>query len=108
MKEQLETTVPAVAAELVRLVESVSDPATKAAFSRAHRALFQQPGGKPPKNDRKLLQEVDDLMAAGLAKSEHDAITKVAGTIAVDGRSLRAVMERLRRKRRKKSTHENV
>lgn len=108
MKEILATSVPAVAAELVRLVECASDPATKAAFSRAHRALFQQPGGRRPTNDRKLLQEVDDLIAAGVAKSEHDAITKVAGTVAIDVQSLRAVMERLRRKRRKKSTHENV
>jgi hypothetical protein len=96
-----------IAALLDRLAEESGDVATKAAFRRASRALFQQPGGRRPTNDRKLLQEVDNLIAAGVAKSEHNAITKVAGTVAVDCRSLRNIMERLRRKRRK-STHANV
>jgi hypothetical protein len=54
-------TVPSVAAELACLAELSPDPATKAAFRRASRALFQQPCGRRPRNDRKLLQEIDSL-----------------------------------------------
>lgn len=99
-----QSSVSAVAAELVRLADRSSDPATRAAFLRAHRALFQQCGGRRPRNDQKLLRDVADLMDAGLAKSEHDAIRKVAGTVALDERSFMATIERLRRKLRKKLT----
>lgn len=99
--------VTAVAAELDRLAECSANRAAKAAFRRASRALFQQHPGRRPKNDRRLLDEVDALLAAGLARSEHDALQRVAATIATDHRSLRSIVERLRRRRRK-SIHENV
>jgi hypothetical protein len=94
--------VTAVAAELERLAECSPNPATRAAFLRASRALFQQqPSGRRPMDDRKLLRDIDDLLAAGIAKSEHDALHRVAMTVVTDERPLRAMIERLRRKRRK-------
>ncbi|BBC00201.1 hypothetical protein BE61_56570 [Bradyrhizobium elkanii USDA 61] len=99
--QSFEPTVPAVAAELERLADCSPDPAAKAAFLRASRALFQQHPGRRPKNDRRLLDEVENLLAAGLARSEHDALQRVAATIATDHRSLRSIVERLRRRRRK-------
>ena len=103
-------TVPAIAADLARRAEMSSDPTIKAALGRACRALFQQPGGRRPMNDVALLQEVESLLISGLAKSENDAIAKVAATISADARALKANTERLRRKRRKaqKSSHDNI
>jgi hypothetical protein len=104
MSEVVCNPISVIAAELDRLARSPLDPAIKAAFLRASRALFQQRGGRRPRNDRKLLHDVANLIDAGLVKSERDALTKVAGTVAFDQRSLKATVERLRRKRRKKHT----
>jgi hypothetical protein len=93
--------VAAVAIELERLAECSLNPSASAAFRRASRALFQQPAGRRPKNDRRLLQDARHLLEMGLAKSENDALAKVAGTIATDHQSLKSIIERLRRKRRK-------
>lgn len=60
--------VGAVADDLTRLADRAADPSTKAAFRRASRALFQQPGGRRPINDRRLLEDIEDLIAAGVAK----------------------------------------
>jgi hypothetical protein len=90
-----------VAMDLERLANSPLPPEVRAAFSRAHRALFQQSAGRPPTNDRRLLRDAEHLLVMGLAKSENDALAKVAGTIATDQRSLMTIIERLRRKRRK-------
>lgn len=102
-KEQASITVPAVAADLQRMADNACDPNIKAALLRASRALFQQPGGRRPTNDRRRLQDAQHLLAMGLAKSENDALAKVAGTIATDYQSLKTIIERLRRKRRKSS-----
>jgi hypothetical protein len=85
------------------MADNSCDPNIKAALLRASRALFQQPGGRRPTNDRRLLQDAQHLLAMGLAKSENDALAKVAGTIATDHQSLKTIIERLRRKRRKSS-----
>ena len=95
--------VAIVAIDLQRLSESSLPPDTRAAFRRAVRALFQQSAGRRPTNDRRLLQDVEQLLSMGLAKSENDALVKVASTIATDYQSLRTMVERLRRKRRKSS-----
>lgn len=95
--------VAIVAIDLQRLSESSLPPDTRAAFRRALRALFQQSAGRRPTNDRRLLQDAEHLLAMGLAKSENDALAKVAGTIATDYQSLKTTIERLRRKRRKSS-----
>lgn len=99
--------VAMMAGELQRLSKAQLGPMAKAAFGRAHRALYQQSAGRRPTNDRRLLQDAEQLLAMGLAKSENDALAKVAGTIATDQRSLMTTIERLRRKRRK-SSHEII
>jgi hypothetical protein len=99
--------VTAVAAELERLAECSPNPAARAAFRRASRALYQQPSGRPPTNDRKLLRDIDDLLAAGHVKSVHDAIAQVAATVETTERALKTTVERLRRKR-KQPTREIV
>ncbi|MBB4257293.1 hypothetical protein [Bradyrhizobium sp. CIR3A] len=103
-------TVPALDADLARRADLSSDPTFKAALARARRALFQQPRGRRPMDDRALLQEVESILNSGLAKSENDALAKVAATVSVDARSLKANTERLRRKLRtaQKSSHENI
>jgi hypothetical protein len=95
--------VACIAVELERLSESSLPADARAAFRRAARALYQQPAGRHPTNDRKLLRDAAQLLAMGLAKSENDALAKVAGTIATDYQSLKTTIERLRRKRRKSS-----
>lgn len=95
--------VAIVAIDLQRLSESSLPPATRAAFRRALRALYQQSAGRHPTNDRKLLRDAEALLAMGLAKSENDALARVAATIATDFQSLKTTIERLRRKRRKSS-----
>lgn len=95
--------VACIAIELQRLSESSLPAEARAAFRRAHRALFQQSAGRHPTNDRRLLRDAEQLLAMGLAKSENDALAKVAATIATDFQSLKTTIERLRRKRRKSS-----
>lgn len=85
------------------MADNSCDPNIKAALLRVSRALYHQPGGRRPTNDRRLLHDAAQLLAMGLAKSENDALAKVAGTIATDYQSLKMIIERLRRKRRKPS-----
>jgi hypothetical protein len=95
--------VQATADALERMAEMARDRSSKAAYRRAARALFQQDGGRPSIDDHLLLLQVDRLIADG-AKSEHDALSQVASTVAHDLRSLHKTVERLRKKLRKRPT----
>ena len=96
--------VHAVAAVLDGIAERSTNPQEKKAYQRVCRAIYQQPSAQEI-DDRYLLGRVDSLIREGVAKSEHDALSQVASTVARDERSLRSTIERLRRKRRKISSH---
>ena len=94
--------VHAVAAVLDGIAELTINPEEKKAYLRSGRALYQQRAAQG-KDDRSMLGLVDHLIHTGAAKSEHDALSQVASTVARGERSLRSTIERLRRKRRKSS-----
>lgn len=101
----------AVAAVLDRLAFEANDMATRAAFQRAARAIFQQSAGRPPsfaERDRKDLVEVVALIAENKVKNFNAGARLVAQKYGGDRRKIRSVVERLRRKREreKKSSTE--
>jgi hypothetical protein len=93
--------VDAVAEMLERLATVANDPATRAAFERAQRALRWQPAGRPARfeaRDRRDLVEVNALLVAGKAATFNEAALLVAGKYSGDARQVRSIAERLRRR----------
>lgn len=88
---------PATIAEVAAELERLADATGESAYRRAARALYQQPAGRPPVDDRNALAEVRWLISTGKVASTHAALLQVARAIC--GRnSIRATAERLRKK----------
>src|SRR4051812_43375661 len=66
-----------VAGILDHLCAQTGDPA----YARAARTIFQQPPGRRPIDDRKAIQDAEELFREGKARSLHDARMQVASSL---------------------------
>jgi hypothetical protein len=78
-------------------LRSLSERTGNRAYLRAANAIFQQTGGRPAVDDRKLVEEARWLLSSGVAPNMHQAVLQVARTVC-GSQSERSVAERLRRK----------
>jgi hypothetical protein len=85
-----------VAGILDHLCAQTGDPA----YARAARTLFQQSPGRRPIDDRRAVQDAEELFKQGKARSRHDARMQVASSLAPYGtwREWCSIAERLRKK----------
>lgn len=77
-------------------LRALAERTGEVAYLRAANALHQQRAGRPAANDRRLIEEVHDLVQSGEVPSLNRALRQVART--VPGQNPRSVAERLRRK----------
>jgi len=95
-------TLESVEAMLLAASERATPHIAKA-LKRAARALYQQPGGRPPgstqfaQRDQRDLREADQLLADGIVKSRHAAHIRVSEKYPGTERDVRSNAERLRR-----------